>query len=156
MTKNNVLASVLYRMAVNLKNQDFNKLIYKRKREELISSLTAMQFLTHCVGMKHISFQQADIILSVLRHTYNYETDDISDLLIEASDESDYSVQHEDLLFQMHLILSSCIKETMKKNKGYINSISRYVKGFHNFPRAFLSLTDKAKISPKDATEYSK
>ena len=155
MTKTNVLASVLYRSAVSLKNQNFKKLKLKRYRDELINSLSALQFLTHCVGMKSISFSQAQMIVSVL-NTYNYDTDALLKSLEEASDESDFSADYEELLFKMHWILSSCINSATQKRKGYINSINLYIKAFHNFPRAFLSLTDKSKISALEAIEYSK
>lgn len=156
MTRGNVLASVLYGKAVSLKNQNFNKLVWKHNRDKLVSSLSAMQFLTACIGLKNISLSQAEEIISVLRVAYNYNTEDFSDLLKEASAESDHSVDYEELLFQMHYILSDCIKCATQKRKGYIDTISRYIKAFHNFPRAFLSLTDRSKISSKDAMEYSK
>ena len=156
MTKSNILSSLLYRSAVSLKNQDYKKLKNKRYRGELINTLSAMQFLTHCVGMKSISLPQAEIIVSVLKNTYNYDTDTLLESLKEASDNSEFSADYEDLLFKMHWILSSCINSATQKRKGYINSINLYIKAFHNFPRAFLSLTDKSKISAQEAIEYSK
>ena len=156
MTKANVLASELYRLAVSLKNQDFQKLKLKRYRKDLINCLLSMQFLTHCVGMKSISLSQAEMIVSVLKDTNNLDTDSLEKLLKEASDESDLSVDYENLLFTMHWILSSCIDILLQKKKGYIDSINIYIKAFHNYPRAFLSLTDKSRISPEQAIEYSK
>ena len=69
---------------------------------------------------------------------------------------SDYSDEYEELLFDMHFILSECINSAVKRKKGYVSTISRYIKAFHNYPRAFLSLADKSKISPLEAIEYSK
>lgn len=89
MTRSNVLAALLYRKAVELKSQNYRKLYWKKNRDNLIKSLSAMQFLTHCIGMDSIS-------------------------------------------------------------------VHRYIFGFHNLPRAFLSLSDKMKISPTDAWNYSK
>ena len=156
MTKANVLASVLYRLAISLKNQDFKKLIFKRHRKDLIYTLSSMKFLTHCIGMKSISPYQAEKIVNLLKDTNNIDTDALAESLKEASDESDFSVDYENLLSEMQQILSSCIDILLQKKKGYIDRINLYIKAFHNYPRAFLSLTDKSRISPEQATEYSK
>jgi hypothetical protein len=156
MTRINVLASVLYRKSVSLKNQDFNKLIWNNNRNELVSSLLEMQFLVACIGLKNISHTQAEEIISVLHIAYNYNTEEFSNLLREASDESNYSHEYDDVIFQMHLILLKCINSAMKKEKGYILTVSSYIKAFHNLPRAFLSITDKSRISPAEAIDYSK
>ena len=115
-----------------------------------------MQFLVACIGLKNISHTQAEEIISVLHIAYNYNTEEFSNLLREASDESNYSHEYDDVIFQMHLILLKCINSAIKKEKGYINTVSSYIKAFHNLPRAFLSITDKYKISPADAIDYSK
>ena len=156
MTRINVLASVLYRKSVSLKNQDFNKLIWNNNRNELVSSLSEMQFLVACIGLKNISHTQAEEIISVLHATYDYNTERFSDLLREASDESAFPDEYDDVIFQMQLILSMCINSIVKKEKGYLNTVSRYIKAFHNLPRAFLSITDKSRISPAEAIDYSK
>ena len=156
MTRVNVLASVLYRKSVNLKNQNFNKLIWNNNRNELVSSLSAMQFLVACIGLKNISHSYAEEIISVLHVAYHYDMEEFSNLFIEASDESDYSDEYEDVIFQMHSILSACINSAIKKEKGYILTVSSYIKAFHNLPRAFLSITDESRISPSNAIEYSK
>ena len=156
MTKANVLASVLYRLAVSLKNQDFKKLIFKCHRKDLIYTLSSMKFLTHCIGMKSISPCQAENIVTLLKDTNNIDTDALAESLKESPDESDFSAEYEALLPEMQRILSSCIDILLQKKKGYIDRINLYIKAFHNYPRAFLSLTDKAKISPEQAIEYSK
>ena len=156
MTKANVLASVLYQLAVSLKNQNFKKLIFKRYRKDLIYTLSSMKFLTHCIGMKSISPCQAENIVTLLKDTNNIDTDALTESLKGASDESDFSVVYENLLSEMQRILLSCIDILLQKKKGYIDRINLYIKAFHNYPRAFLSLTDKSRISPEQATEYSK
>lgn len=156
MTRVNVLAQILYRTAVELKHMDFNKLVWKHNREKLISSLSAMQFLTACIGLKNISVSQAEEIISILRVTYNYNAEDFSNALIGATAESDYSAKYEELLFLMHSILSECINSIVKKGKGCVNTISRHIMAFHNLPRAFLSISDRDGISMEDAIEYSK
>ena len=129
MTRINVLASVLYRKSVSLKNKNFNKLIWNNNRNEFVSSLSAMQFLVACIGLKNISHSQAEEIISVLHVAYDYKTEEFSDLLREASDESDYSDEYEDVIFQMHLILSMCINSIVKKEKGYILTNNHVARG---------------------------
>ncbi len=156
MTRSNVLATVLYRTAVGLKNRDYSKLIWNKNRKVLIDSLALMQFLTHCIGMNCISDHQVEIILSTLKNTFNFEIDELRDLLNEASPESDISQDYRDLLFRMNLILSSCIHKIAQRKNGYAETVRKYILGFHNMPRAFLSLSEKMKISPAEAWEYSK
>ena len=156
MTRVNVLATVLYHMSVDLKNQNFNKLLWKHNRDKLLSSLSAMQFLTACIGLRDISFSRAEQIITTLNIAYEYDTDNFSDLLKEASEKSNYSAEYDDILFQMHWILSDCIDSVVKMRKGYILTVANYIKAFHNYPRAFLPLNDKLKISSLDAIEYSK
>lgn len=156
MTRGNVLASVLYNTSVSLKNRDFNKLSRKHNQDKLISSLSAMQFLTACIGANSISLSQAEQIITVLKVEYNYDTDQFSELLKEAEERSDHSPEYRDIIFQMHLILSVCINSVTEKRKGYTETVSRYIKAFHNFPRVFLSITNRSRISPSDAVEYSK
>ena len=156
MTRTNILASMLYRIAVSLKNINFSKLVWKHNREKLISTLSAMQFITGCIGLKNISLTQAEEIISILSTSYGYDKDELSNSLKEATAMSDYSDEYEELLFDMHFILSECINSAVKRKKGYVSTISRYIKAFHNYPRAFLSLADKSKISPSEASEYSK
>ena len=155
MTRNHVLASVLYRSALSLKTMDINILNKKKNRENVISTLSFMQFLTHCVGMKHITDEQAETILSVSKNAYAYDVSDISEFLREASSGTDFSAQYDELLFYMHVILSSCIKEMNGHRKGYKENVRRYILGFHNLPRAFLSPDDRWMISPNEARNYS-
>ena len=90
--------------------------------------------------------------------SYNFAPTPLSkaNLLKEAVEESNCSAEYEDVIFQMQWILSNCINCVVKKKKGYILTVSKYIKAFHNFPRAFLSQEDKLKISPSDAIKYSK
>ena len=156
MTRGNVLAALLYRKAVELKNQNYSKLYWKKNRDNLIKSLSAMQFLTHCIGMDSIQDDQAEIILSTLKNSFFFDTADLRNSLNEASAESNITKEYRDLLFHMNLILSSCIYEVSEAKSGCAESVRRYIFGFHNLPRAFLSLSDKMKISPVQAWGYSK
>ena len=155
MSRQNILASVLYRMALTWKRKGSDGFRRKKSRKKLIEQISAMQFLTHCVGSKHISSSQLSSVISVLQRTYEYETEELYSLLNEASEEADFSDSYEKVLFQMHEILCACILELTKRTKGYSERVARYLMAFHNLPRAFLSVTDRAKISPEEAIEYS-
>ena len=128
----------------------------KKHRKNTISALSMMQFLNSCIAMKHISDEQAKIILSVLSNTYAYDISKITAPLKEAFPDSEYSESYHNILFHMNLIISACIKELSDNHSGCIERAIRYMKGFHNLPRAFLSLTNTWKITAEEAWEYSK
>ena len=155
MSRQNILASVLYRMAVSLKSRDSHEICRKKNRAKLIEMLSAMQFLTHCVGLKHISASMLPSIISILQNTYEYEKEELYELLREATKEADFSDSYEKVLFQMQEILYACISELTYRKKGCPERITLYLMGFHNLPRAFLSVRDRSKISPDQAIEYS-
>ena len=94
-------------------------------------------------------------IISTLQNAYEYEEEDLYELLNAASEEADFSDSYEKVLFQMQEILYACTSELTCRKKGYSERISLYLMGFHNLPRAFLSVTDRSKISPDEAIEYS-
>ena len=126
MTRTNILASMLYRIAVSLKNMNFSKLVWKHNREKLISTLSAMQFITGCIGLKNISLTQTEEIISILSTSYGYDKDELSNSLKEATAMSDYSDEYEELLFEMHAILSECLNNVVQTKKGYIDCICIY------------------------------
>ena len=155
MSRQNILASVLYRKSVSLKGKGSDEFRRKKNHERLIKQISAMQFLTYCVGSKYIPSSKLPFIISVLQNTYEYETEELYALLNEAAEEADFSDSYEEVLFQMQEILCACILELTQKQKGYPERVSLYLMGFHNLPRAFLSVTDQSKISPDEAIEYS-
>ena len=120
MSRQNVLALVLYHMAVSLKRRDFSKYRRKKYRENLIVRLSAMQVLTQCIGMKSLDASKLPSILSLLRETYEYETEELYELLTQASEDADFSASYEKVLFQMQEVLFSCISELVQKKKGYL------------------------------------
>ena len=153
MTKANLLASILYRSSLTMKNMDRQGVRRKKKREKAFETISMMQFLTGCLGIRHISDEQTKIILSVLEHTYHYDVSELSEPLRNAEARTDLSPEYDDLLFSMHLILSDGLSAIMRKDG---DSAWRYMAAFHNLPRAFLSLGDSQRISPRDALEWSK
>ena len=154
MTRTNVLAELLYRMAVNWKRQEESQLKSWRKRKALRSDLRAMEFLTDCLG-ECISDSKANSILSVLEDVYRMDTSEIAPELMRANEVSTYSSQYLNLLMQMRYVLDACQTELQTRKKGYLRRVQLYLMGFHNYPRAFLSLEDRAVISAEDAVEYS-
>ena len=153
MTKANLLASILYQSSLTMKNMDRQGLKRKKKREKAFETISMMQFLTGCLGIRHISDEQTKIILSVLEHTYHYDVSELSEPLRNAEARTDLSPEYDDLLFSMHLILSDGLSAIMRKDG---DSAWRCMAAFHNLPRAFLSLGDSQRISPRDALEWSK
>ena len=153
MTRANLLASVLYRSAFTVKQVDSRSLRRKKNRAKTMESVSMMQFLTGCLGIRHISDEQTEIILSVLEHTYHYDISELSEPLKNAEAVTDLSPEYDDLLFSMHLILSDGLSAVMRKDG---DSAWRCMAAFHNLPRAFLSLGDSQRISPRDALEWSK
>ena len=153
MTKANLLASILYQSSLTMKNMDRQGLKRKKKREKAFETISMMQFLTGCLGIRHISDEQTKIILSVLEHTYHYDVSELSEPLRNAEARTDLSPEYDDLLFSMHLILSDGLSAIMRKDG---DSAWRCMAAFHNLPRAFLSLGDSQRISPQDALEWSK
>ncbi len=156
MTRANLLASVLYQSALTGKRLEPRSLRRKQNRERAVEALSMMQFLTNCISMRHISDEQTKIILSVLEHTYHYDISELSEPLKNADAHTDLSAEYDDLLFHMHLILSDGLSAVIHQSKGYRNHVWRCMTGFHNLPRAFLSLGDSQRISPQDALEWSK
>ena len=153
MTRANLLASVLYRSALTVKRLDPRDLRAKQDRKKALEALSMMQFLTGCLGMRQISEEQTEIILSVLEHTHHYDVSELAEPLRNAEATTDLSPEYDDLLFRMHLILSDGLSAVMRKDG---DSAWRCMAAFHNLPRAFLSLGDTGRISPQDAWEWSK
>ena len=153
MTKANLLASVLYQSAIAMKSMDLQGLRRKKTREKAMEVISIMQFLTGCLGIRHISDEQTEIILSVLEHTYHCDVSELSEPLKDSEAVTDLSPEYDDLLFSMHLILSDGLSAIMRKDG---DSAWRCMAAFHNLPRAFLSLGDSQRISPRDALEWSK
>ena len=153
MTRANLLASVLYRSALPVKRLNPRSLRRKQDRERAMETLSMMQFLTGCLGMRQISEDQTEIILSVLEHTHHYDVSELAEPLRNAEAITDLSPEYDDLLFRMRLILSDGLSAVMRKDG---DSAWRCMAAFHNLPRAFLSLGDTGRISPQDAWEWSK
>ena len=80
----------------------------------------------------------------------------VNEIIILLKDNPNYSVKHIKLATFMSNQITECILFLTTKGKTYRKTVSRYVWGFHNLPRAFLSPSNSMYISPDDAFEYYK
>ena len=80
----------------------------------------------------------------------------VNELITILEDNPNYSVDYIKLATFMSNQITECILFLTTKGKAYRQTVSRYVWGFHNLPRAFLSLNNSMRISPNDALEYYK
>ena len=80
----------------------------------------------------------------------------VNEIIILLKDNPNYSVEHIKLATFMSNQITECILFLTTKGKAYRKTVSRYVWGFHNLPRAFLSSNNSMRISPDDALEYYK
>lgn len=80
----------------------------------------------------------------------------VNEIIILLKDNPNYSVEHIKLATFMGNQITECILFLTTKGKAYRKTVSRYVWGFHNLPRAFLSSGNSMRISPDDALEYYK
>jgi len=80
----------------------------------------------------------------------------VNKIIVLLKDDPNYSVEHIQLATFMNNQITECILFLTTKGKAYRKTVSRYVWGFHNLPRAFLSSSNSLCISPDDALEYYK
>ena len=80
----------------------------------------------------------------------------VNEIIILLKDNPNYSVEHIKLATFMSNQITECILFLTTKGKAYRKTVSRYVWGFHNLPRVFLSSSNSMRISPDDALEYYK
>ena len=86
-----------------------------------------------------------------------YEADKlIESLIFHLHDNPDYSIEYYEMASFMHKTLAECRVYLTGKSKNYRGTVQRYIWGFHNLPRAFLSIDNPMKISPEQANEYFK
>ena len=80
----------------------------------------------------------------------------VNDIIILIKDNPHYSVEYIKLATFMSDQITECILFLTTKGRAYRETVSRYIWGFHNLPRAFLSSSNSMCISPDDALEYYK
>ena len=93
--------------------------------------------------------------LSLEKELYQIQSQ-VNEIIILLKDNPDYSVEHLKLATFMSNQITECILFLTTKGKTYRKTVSRYVWGFHNLPRAFLSPSNSMYISPDDALECYK
>ena len=75
-------------------------------------------------------------------------------ILHELYSNTDYSIEQYKLALFMNKTLSECIVFLTSKSKSNRETVKRYIWGFHNLPRAFLSTDNPMKISSDEAMNY--
>ena len=130
-------------------------LLRRKNRDEVMRTLSEMQLLTACMGLDEITDEQVEIILSELSERAGEDLSETAAALKETSPNADTSETYRGLLFRMHRMLTACQRELSAREKGYARRAQTYMLAFHNLPRAFLSVSDRARISPEEAERYS-
>ncbi|MBO5047141.1 MAG: hypothetical protein J6D19_01880 [Clostridia bacterium] len=154
MTRNSVLAELLYTKAIEMKTMPFPLFFSSKSKRRMAENFNFLQFVTSCLAMQTISDHEADRILEKLVSDFHFSNADFFDAFQNAKAFSDHSPEYQDILFLMNDILSSCMAEILRKTPDKIK-LRRLCFAFHNLPRAFLSLSDHRKISPAEAISYS-
>ena len=80
----------------------------------------------------------------------------VNEIIILIKDNPDYSVEYIKLATFMSDQITEYILFLTTKGRAYRETVSRYIWGFHNLPRAFLSLNNSLRISSDDALKYYK
>ena len=80
----------------------------------------------------------------------------VNEIIILIKDNPHYSVEYIKLATFMSDQITECILFFTTKGRAYRETVSRYIWGFHNLPRAFLSLNNSMRISSDDALKYYK
>lgn len=80
----------------------------------------------------------------------------IESLISHLQDSPEYSTDYYEMALFMHKTLAECRSYLTGKSKNYRETVQRYIWGFHNLPRTFLSTDNPMKISPEQANEYFK
>ena len=155
MARQQILAARLYYDALSLKRMGPKDLLRRQNRDEVMRTLSEMQLLTACMGLDEITDEQIEIILSELSKRAGEDLSETAAALKEASPNADTSETYRGLLFRMHRMLTACQRELSAREKGYARRAQAYMLAFHNLPRAFLSVSDRSRISPEDAERYA-
>lgn len=79
-----------------------------------------------------------------------------NDILHELYGNTAYSAEYYELALFMSKMLTECVLLLTSKSSNYRNTVTRYIWGFHNLPKAFLPTESTMKIAPKEAMAYYK
>lgn len=77
-------------------------------------------------------------------------------LIIHLHSNPNYSNDYYELALFMSKTLAECHAILTGKSKNYRDTVERYVWGFHNLPRAFVSIDNSMNISPNQAIQRCK
>ena len=154
MTRSSIIAKQLYIVAVDLKKYNSVALICKKNRDSLIKKLTLLTYLCKCVGMKELTDDKIYEITDKFK-IIDIDVNNLTTELVSAESMSNFSKEYNTVISEMSDILSLCMQELCEKRVGYRKRVRSCILAFHNLPRAFLPISDRLKITPKEAIEYS-
>lgn len=78
----------------------------------------------------------------------------VSSLLLELKDNTSFSDEYFRLALLMYESVFESVVILSKKEKDYKMTAIKYIHGFHNLPRAFMSAENRLRISAGDAMNY--
>ena len=154
MTRNSVLAELLYNKAIEMKTSPLSSFRLAVRKNQVYTNLSLMQFLAYCLSMETISACQSERILAKLVSDFYFSDAAFAEKFKNAKAENSRTPEYQDILFLMNDILSSCMAEILRKRPDK-TKLRRLFFAFHNLPRAFLSLSDRRKITPAEAIDYA-
>ncbi len=65
--------------------------------------------------------------------------------------EHTYSEKHIELATYMITVLDDCMVSLYRKERNYRTTVSKYIRGFHNIPKAFFAVENQARVSTEEA-----
>ncbi len=80
--------------------------------------------------------------------------EDVCTLQILLGNDNAYAEKYIELSGYMLSVIDYCLLALTEKEKNYRESVSCRIWGFHNLPRAYLSVENPAHISAEQAREY--
>jgi hypothetical protein len=81
-------------------------------------------------------------------------TAQVDQLIDQLRQAQTHSAEYTELALYMSEILDQCIRKLDSGDRTCYESVRRMVWGFHNLPRAFLSMQNTMRISAKTAMDY--
>ncbi len=151
MTRHSILAELLYANAISLKRYSDRSLLFSKARKNLLNELMEMQFLVNNLCIKTLTDEHLSMILNIVQIPNAH----FVQALKTADPTIDLSPEYDDLLSEMRQMVLSCMNLITSKPKGYRRNVLLHIQAFHNLPRAFLSVTDRRKITISEAREYA-
>lgn len=109
-------------------------------------------------SLKLKRYSSSDILRKTKRSELLGELKDVQlcvdQLLEELYKSSNFSLDYFKVALVMYDALFECVLSLSSKGSRYRENVCKCIHGFHNLPRAFLSLENPSHISAEDALNY--